>query len=157
MAVIAAILVPAPALAHNVTFRATVTVLDDGQAVEVYIDDVIRNPVPDADVTVTGAAGSASLTESDPGRYVGTLPRPVKSGDRLTLDVAVGSGKYNIWRGSGRAEVGGETAWVLTHQHGIDGRTFSIVMTTVFGALLAVIAVHEAIRWQRRRKLARSV
>lgn len=145
------LIVPQRAMAHNVTFRAVVTVGDDGQDVEVYVDDVIRNPVPAAVVTVSAAGASATLAETEPGLYVGRMPQPLETGDRVSVQVEVGVGD-NRWSGSGRAAVGGETEWVLTHQHGIDGRTFSIVMTAVFGGLLAVIAVYEAVRLGRRRR-----
>lgn len=151
LAIVAAVFVPVPASAHNVTFRASVTVGADGTEVDVYVDDVIRNPVPDGKVTVTAAGASAVLTETEPGRYVGALPRPLQNGDRLSVQVEVGGGD-NKWSGSGKVTIGGASEWSLAHQHGVDGRTFSVVMTAVFGGILAVIAVYEAVRLRRRRQ-----
>lgn len=152
LAAVFTVAVAGPAFAHNVTFRATVSVGADGTSIDVYVDDVIRNPVPNGIVTVTSGGASAALVEGEPGQYRGELSRPVQSGDRLTVQVEVGSGKENKWSGSGNITVGGTSEWVLFHQHGVDGRTFSIVMTIVFGSLLAVIAVYEMIRLRRRRQ-----
>lgn len=147
------LVLPAPALAHNVTFRAHVTVTADGTGVTVYVDDILRNPVPDGSVTIESGGSTALLTESERGLYSGVFPRQLRNEERVSIKVGVGRNN-DVWAGSGKVLVGSDTSWVLFHQHGIDGRTFSIVMTIVFGTLLVMIGIYEVIRWRRRNAMA---
>lgn len=153
LVVLAVFALPGTVLAHNVTFQANLKVLADGRAVEVHIADVIRNPVADATVSLRAASGGAVLTESEPGLYYGVLPGPVQPGERVRLEVQVGQSRNDIWSGGIKATTGGEANGLLTHQHGIDGRTFSITMTSVFGGLLVIIAIYEVFRLRRRRQV----